>query len=430
VRQHETTHPWITFVLELGRLDHETWMLLGEAVSKVEHVAGVPLRPAVAQELNLIYLSKSAHATTQIEGNTLSEEQVRQVVEQRLVLPPSQAYLSREVGNIVDAYNLIIDELLQGQIIPGLTVERIREFNQLVLDGLPREDESMVPGEIRTKSVVVGHYRGAPAEDCEYLLARLCAWLKEFGENDSEPLRRPLAILAAILAHLYLAWVHPFWDGNGRTARLVEFQLLLQARLPVIAAHLLSDFYNRTRSEYYRVLARTSRPPYPVEDFIKYAVRGLVDELTEQISTIRSHQLEIIWHNYVHDCFRGKNTPACVRQQLVMLALPPGWTPVNALPRLTTELAVEYHNKTAKTLTRDVNALLAMDLVARDRHAVRPRLELMQAFLPPRADVDDGHDGSEAQRLAKNGTTFLEDVNRVLEETERELERHRQPPPG
>src|SRR5262249_45109362 len=140
VRQYETSHPWIGFVLELGRLDHETWMLLGEAVSKVEHVAGVPLQPAVADELNLSYLSKNAHATTQIEGNTLSAEEVRRVVEHKLVLPPSQEYLSREVENVVSAYNLIIGELLQRRI-PELTVERIREFNHLVLAGLPREDE-------------------------------------------------------------------------------------------------------------------------------------------------------------------------------------------------------------------------------------------------------------------------------------------------
>jgi Fic family protein len=37
----------------------------------------------------------------------------------------------------------------------------------------------------------------------------------------------PYAILKAILAHLCLAWIHPFGDGNGRTARLVEFQILI-----------------------------------------------------------------------------------------------------------------------------------------------------------------------------------------------------------
>ncbi|WP_433223897.1 Fic family protein [Dactylosporangium sp. CS-047395] len=47
----------------------------------------------------------------------------------------------------------------------------------------------------------------------------------------------PLAMIKAMLAHLYLAWIHPFGDGNGRTARLIESQLLLQAGVPVPAAN-------------------------------------------------------------------------------------------------------------------------------------------------------------------------------------------------
>jgi hypothetical protein len=57
-RQYARTHPWITFRVDLHTLAHKTWMLLGEAESKCEHVAGVPLRPATADRLNGIYLSK------------------------------------------------------------------------------------------------------------------------------------------------------------------------------------------------------------------------------------------------------------------------------------------------------------------------------------------------------------------------------------
>src|SRR6266511_3298337 len=75
-RRYEETHPWITFQLDLTELDHMTWLLLGEAISKCDHIAGVPLQPEVAALLNMVYLTKGIHATTQIEGNTLSEEQV------------------------------------------------------------------------------------------------------------------------------------------------------------------------------------------------------------------------------------------------------------------------------------------------------------------------------------------------------------------
>lgn len=55
------------------------------------------------------------------------------------------------------------------------------------------------------------------------------------------------AIFKAVVAHLYLAWIHPVGDGNGRTARLVEFQILLSSGVPSPAAHLLSNHYNQTR---------------------------------------------------------------------------------------------------------------------------------------------------------------------------------------
>ena len=50
------------------------------------------------------------------------------------------------------------------------------------------------------------------------------------------------AILKAIFAHLYLVWIHPFGDGNGRTARLLEFHILTAASLPYPVTHLLSNY--------------------------------------------------------------------------------------------------------------------------------------------------------------------------------------------
>ena len=47
----------------------------------------------------------------------------------------------------------------------------IKEYNLLVLKKLPLE-EGVIPGAVRDHSVVVGRYRGAPAEDCDYLLER------------------------------------------------------------------------------------------------------------------------------------------------------------------------------------------------------------------------------------------------------------------
>src|SRR5882672_5245593 len=110
-RTYERTHPWITFNLDSQRFAPRTWMWLGEAASKCTHIAGVPLAPKIAKELHVVFLAKGARATTAIEGNTLTEDQVKAQIEGKLKLPPSQKYLQQEVKNIIDSCNWLIEDL-------------------------------------------------------------------------------------------------------------------------------------------------------------------------------------------------------------------------------------------------------------------------------------------------------------------------------
>jgi len=387
-RRYEGTHPWITFQLDLNELNSVAWLMLGEAISKCDHIAGVPLQPQVAKQLNMVYLTKGIHATTQIEGNTLSEDQVARRINKELDLPSSEEYLGQEIDNILQAYNTIIDDVTEGRQLE-ITRERVEWFNEIVLKDLPLE-EGVVPGKIRDDSVVVGSvYRGAPAEDCEYLLERLCEVLNDWRTRVPAEWRKPTAIICAIMAHLYLAWIHPFGDGNGRTARLIEYQLLVQAGAPTLAAHVLSDFYNRTRSEYYRQLARTSQQPYLIGGFLRYALNGFVDGLREQIDQIREQQMRVTWINYVHERFHDRNTKTAARQRALVLDLPAGkLTPRSQIPNLSPRVAAAYANKTPKTISRDLNRLTKLGLIATTRSGVTPMLGIMRAFLPVRADPD------------------------------------------
>ena len=69
------------FTADLRRAHTSLWLMLGECQSKCEHIAKVPLRPATAEMLYRLYVAKGALATTAIEGNTLSEEEVLQHLE-------------------------------------------------------------------------------------------------------------------------------------------------------------------------------------------------------------------------------------------------------------------------------------------------------------------------------------------------------------
>ena len=54
MRAYERTHPWISFNIDLTKAQARFWMALGEAQSKCEHVAGIPLRPDTANERKTI----------------------------------------------------------------------------------------------------------------------------------------------------------------------------------------------------------------------------------------------------------------------------------------------------------------------------------------------------------------------------------------
>lgn len=392
-RPYLQSHSHIDFKVDLRDTSPTTWVLLGEAKSKAQHVGRSLLSPQAAAELLSVYLAKGLLATTAIEGNTLSEEEVRRVLEGTSDLPPSREYLEREVENVLAAYNLARKELLEDPDLP-FSVDRIREYNRLILKDLDLE-EGVVPGEIRSHPVVVGSYRAAPAEDAEHLLARFCDWLN--GDDFDAPADAPrlaasLAIVKAVVAHLYLAWIHPFGDGNGRTARLLELQILLAAGFPVPTCQLLSNHYNQTRTEYYRQLAMSSRAPNGLLAFLGYAAQGFVDQLKEQLAVIRRQLFEDRWTQFVHQSFGGSSTETDGRRLRLVLDVSRSFhssgEPVakRAIPELTPRLAAAYATKTEKTLTRDLNAIKGLKLLRQERGGWVPADEQIRGLQPSSVD--------------------------------------------
>ncbi|MGB6425670.1 MAG: Fic family protein [Solirubrobacterales bacterium] len=394
-RAFEASHPHIDFRLDLRGLDPGSWSLLGEAKSKSQHVSLALLSPATSQEMMQVYLARGVMATTAIEGNTLSEDEVRAILEGELKLPPSRQYLQQEVENVLGAYNDAFKELTANPEQP-LTVDWFKRFNARILEDLELE-EGVVPGEIRDHSVVVGRYRGAPAEDCEYLLERLCQWLAsdEFDAPADHPeLAAPLAIVKAIVAHLYLAWIHPFGDGNGRTARLFELQVLLSAGFPPAACQLLSNHYNLTRTDYYRRLDQATRENNEVV-FISYAIRGFVDQLKEQLDRIWRQQFTDRWEQFVYQTFGGVQSETKHRRLRLVLAVSKSEEPVPraAVPTLTPVLARAYADKTSKTVTRDLNAIQELGLLRREPGGFVPANEQIVGLGGSVSGVLDDADG-------------------------------------
>lgn len=351
-RGYEASHPFIRFSLDMSNASANFWMLLGEARSKCDHIRFSPLAEETAKKLHILYLAKGVGATTAIEGNSLSEEQVQQRIEGTLELPPSKAYLGVEVDNMLAAYDGVLARVRAGERI-AINRETLCRLNAQILDNLAVEDH-VLPGEFRTVSVVAGAYRAAPAEDVPYLIDRLCDWLETIRAPDDQS-RLPSAFLKAVIAHLYIEWIHPFGDGNGRLGRLVEFLILISSGVPSPGAHVLASHYNDTRTEYYRQLNHSSRNGGDVRGFLLYAVQGFVDGLTAVIKRLHGQQEQLMWRALVDEAFVNQPTAVAHRQRLLAIEIGKAEHGQvirrGEVRRLTAELAEAYATKTGKTLT-------------------------------------------------------------------------------
>ncbi len=383
MRPYEKTHKWITFTADLQKANYRFWMMLGEAESKCHHLRGVPLLPEMSKKLHMLYLAKGALATTAIEGNTLTEEEVVKRLQGKLELSPSRQYLGQEVDNIVEACNGITESLFEAGNSP-LSRSDLEGYNKLILNNVPLKKE-VIPGKIRNYNVGAGRYLGAPYEDCGYLLDKLCDWLNAETGIPGRPLAN--GVLKAILAHLYIAWIHPFGDGNGRTARLVEYRILFASGVPHVAAHVLSNHYNQTRNEYYIHLDNASKSGGDIFPFLEYALQGFTDGLKEQIALIQEMQLRILWERHIHNIFKDHKRETERRRRELAFDISTRYfedqeaVDPNAIKILSPRLVRSYYGKSERTITRDVNELIQLGLVVRGRDAhLRPNIAQMSVF--------------------------------------------------
>jgi Fic family protein len=370
------------FFRKKWEIDNECAYMLGECHAYVASLTDIPLKPEDRDKLLRVSLIKGAQATTAIEGNTLSEEEIAKL-EEGWKLPPSKEYLEIEVRNILDAFNLLLREIVSGGESRTITPDLVKDFHRMIGKNLG-EHLDAVPGRFRDDNRVVGTYRAPDYKYVPDLAEKLCQWLKqEFHYNAGQTF--PTSVIQAIITHVYIEWIHPFGDGNGRTGRLLEFYILLRAGLPNIVSHILSNFYNQTRPEYYRQLDR-ARKKKDLTEFIKYAVTGFRDGLKENLNVIQESQFYVFWHYFIHETFAGvKYTKkvAFKRKRDLMLNMPihKGFD-VDEILELTPSIAKTYANVKRTTILRDLKELQDINLLIKTGRKFQANAGVLKALMP------------------------------------------------
>ncbi|MBL7883499.1 MAG: Fic family protein [Bacteroidia bacterium] len=236
-------------------------------------------------EVNANYLSKQSpqlrkqnriktiHSSLQIEGNTLTEEQITALIENKRVLGPQKDVL--EVLNAIKVYENL-------NKYDFLSEKSFLSAHQKLMTGLINN-----PGKYRKQGV--GIVKGAklehvapPYKNVPYLMKSLFKYLKDPDE---------LTLIKSCVFHYEMEFIHPFLDGNGRMGRLWQ-TLILMSEYPIFEFLPFETLISKTQKDYYKSLA-TSDKLGKSTFFIEYMLR-VIDQSLESLLTYNNRILKDI----------------------------------------------------------------------------------------------------------------------------------------
>ena len=326
-------------------------------------IAEIPILPNLANRLEEELIRKSIFGTAAIEGNPLSQEQVNKVLtEEERKRKVERA--EKQIQNLKEAYRIIKDIKPSSKPLE-LDEGLIRKLHKVITED--SEGPRNTPGQYRNHIVKVGdkEHGGIDIppkilEDIKNLMSEFIKWI-----NSKEVLEEDEAIRAA-LAHYYSAFIHPFGDGNGRTARAVEAIVLKSAGIKFVP-HMLSNFYYRNIDNYFWVfsLSRNNKS-YDITPFLEFFLKGLVSSLEEIQSRIFRWIREFTLRDY-YEYLKQKNL--ITRRQLDLLILLLKLQEKFSLKDLfeKDEFRIIYRNVSGRTARRDLKLLMEKELIKQEK---------------------------------------------------------------
>lgn len=221
-----------------------------------------PLPQAAIQKLHQQFQLEMTYNSNAIEGNSLTLKETFLVINEGITIKGKPLKDHLEAKDHHQALEFLYD-LIKPRQKPTLSEHLIRSLHQLVMQ---KTDEHWA-GKYRNSNVVIAGSDHTPP-DASTVTTHMNMLIDWFRTHQSQ--LHPIE-LAAIIHHK-LVYIHPFFDGNGRTARLIMNLLLMRQSYP------LAIILKNDRPKYYHVLSQADTNDYPhLVRFIARAVERSLD---------------------------------------------------------------------------------------------------------------------------------------------------------
>lgn len=259
-----------------------------------QFIFDLPSRPDLKKDIINQEINSSVGATLAIEGIVLDEEETS-VAFQKLDIQAKIKNNKQQKTNTDEVYYNYIPKIAREQ--QDYSEEQIKTLHYKLTDnvicvspnvpGKYRDTGALITGKqpvrtfFNTTSEIIGAMRD------------FVGWLKRPGEG---PLTKN-PIIKALMAHYYLVAIHPFGDGNGRTARALE-ALILYKNLGSGCYSNLAQYWSNNREEYIINLGHIKKTLNPM-DFLMFGVEGYLEEAQKVKGQILKKVKQLMLKDYI-----------------------------------------------------------------------------------------------------------------------------------
>jgi Fic family protein len=325
-----------------------------EAKAAVLALTEIPSQRSWSEQLQMVQLKREVAGTSRIEGADFTERELDAAMRET----PEQLHTrsQRQAAAAVATYRWIAQLPDDRPVVPEL----VCEIHRRLVTGA--DDDHCPPGKLRGRDENVNfgvpRHRGADGgPDCTRAFEELFVAVRtEFSAHD--PLIRALAV------HYHFAAMHPFLDGNGRTARALEALMLQRTGLRDTLFIAMSNYYYEEKNQYLATLAAVRAAEHNLTAFLEFGLRGIGLQCQRLLAEIRANVRKALFRNLMFDLFNRLRTPrkrVMAQRHLEILKL---LLDVDALllDEVTKRTAPFYHalSNPHKAIIRDLNYLIGL----------------------------------------------------------------------
>jgi Fic family protein len=347
---------------------------LTEAKAAVLSLKTVPYQRRWVEALQKIELKREVAGTSRIEGAEFTERELEAAMKES----PDQL-LTRSQKQ---AHAAVLTYQWIARVPPDRPLDSrlICEIHRRIVTGA--DDDHCPPGQVRRRDENVNfgnpRHRGVEGgEECERVFADFAnALQREYREHDP--------LVQALAAHYHLAAMHPFLDGNGRTARALEALMLQRAGLRDTSFIAMSNYYYDEKPAYLTSLAAVRQGDHDLTPFLRFALNGVAQQSRRVLAGIQHEISKELFRSLMLDLFTRLKTPrkrviARRQMEILRILLEVEWMDWQELIERTGGIYRGLDNP-YKALVRDVGSLIGLQAVKLERieegrHRLGVRLE-------------------------------------------------------